>query len=159
MATVYLETSFVSACVTDRTDAGSVYRRDISQRWWATQRKRHNVVVSIEVLRELSDKRFLRRDEALALVEDLPLLTVNDAAEAMAATLVREHVMPSPTTSGDAVHVAVAAAHEVRYILSWNVRHLANAAKQKHLTVVCGRFGVRAPIIVTPDQLWEHADE
>ena len=27
---VYLETSFISACVTDRTDPGSVYRRDTS---------------------------------------------------------------------------------------------------------------------------------
>ena len=28
---VYLETSFLSACVTDRTDPASVYRRDMSR--------------------------------------------------------------------------------------------------------------------------------
>jgi len=28
VASVYVETSFVSACVSDREDAGSVYRRD-----------------------------------------------------------------------------------------------------------------------------------
>jgi hypothetical protein len=28
---VYLETSFISACVTDRADPASIYRRDTSQ--------------------------------------------------------------------------------------------------------------------------------
>ena len=40
MARVYLETSFVSACVTDRKDAGSVYRREKSLEWWALQAQR-----------------------------------------------------------------------------------------------------------------------
>src|SRR5207237_1004395 len=37
MARVYLETSFVSACVTDRKDTGSVYRREKSLEWWGLQ--------------------------------------------------------------------------------------------------------------------------
>jgi hypothetical protein len=54
MARVYLETSFVSACVTDRQDAASVYRHDVSNRWWAEQRARHEVSISAEVIAELS---------------------------------------------------------------------------------------------------------
>jgi hypothetical protein len=34
---VYVETSFVGACVTDRNHATSVYRREISQAWWSSQ--------------------------------------------------------------------------------------------------------------------------
>ncbi len=50
MARVYLETRFFSACVSDRTDAASVYRREQSRDWWAMQRGRHALFVSPEVV-------------------------------------------------------------------------------------------------------------
>lgn len=52
MARVYLETSFVSACVTDRDDASSLCRRKASREWWDTQRVYHNLFISAEVIRE-----------------------------------------------------------------------------------------------------------
>ncbi len=45
MARVYLETSFVSACVTDRDDTASVYRRQLSTEWWKEQRVKHDLFV------------------------------------------------------------------------------------------------------------------
>lgn len=66
--------------------------------------------------------------------------------------------MPAPV-AGDAVHVAVACVHGLEYILSWNVRHLANPNKVAHLRAVCTRAGYAPPAIVTPDLLWETADE
>jgi len=77
MARVYLETSFVSACVTDRKDAGSVYRREKSLEWWALQAQRHELCTSGEVILELSDPRYRRRDEAIQFVHGIPLLPVN----------------------------------------------------------------------------------
>lgn len=62
--------------------------------------------------------------------------------------------MPGPL-KGDAVHVAVAAAHGVEYMLSWNVRHLANPNKLEHMANVAMRAGLLAPRIVTPEFLWE----
>ncbi len=61
MARVYLETSFVSACVTKRDDAASVYRRQISADWWKDQRAKHELFVSEEVVAELSHPDFRRR--------------------------------------------------------------------------------------------------
>jgi len=40
-------------------------------------------------------------------------------------------------------------------MLSWNVRHLANPRKLGHLQMVCRRIGLLAPIILTPDMMWE----
>lgn len=59
-----------------------------------------------------------------------------------------------PHEEGDALHVAAATVHRVEYMLSWNVRHLANLNKVKHLAEVCRRAGYVPPIIVTPDLLW-----
>lgn len=95
---------------------------------------------------------------ALQWIADVPLLDVDDAVRALAELLVRERVMPAPV-AGDAVHVAVACVHAVEYILSWNVRHLANPNKVAHLRAVCIRAGYHPPAILTPDLLWETTDE
>jgi hypothetical protein len=76
----------------------------------------------------------------------------------LAKFLVQHKVMPQPV-AGDALHVAAAAIHAVEYVLSWNVRHLANPSKLEHLRVICARFGLLAPRIVTPELLWEETCE
>src|SRR4051812_43890466 len=158
MAQVYLETSFVSACVTDRTDAGSVHRKHVSLDWWSTQRNRHDLHVSDEVVAELSHPDYPHRETALALIAAVPVLPVNPEAVGLARVLVHERVMPAPL-AGDALHVAAATVHTMQYILSWNVRHLANPNKTRHLAVICLRLGFVPPQIVTPDLLWESDDE
>ncbi len=158
MAAVYLETTFVSALVTDRTDVASLYRREVSRMWWSTQRRRHRVVVSEEVIAELSDPSYPRSALALAEVQNVPRLVVTESVLGLAAILVREKVMPRPI-AGDALHVAAAALYGVDFVLTWNVRHLANANKLHHLHVVCTRAGVLAPRLVTPELLWEWQDE
>jgi hypothetical protein len=74
MARVYLETSMISACVTDRTDPASLYRRQVSREWWESQRPDHDLCVSEEVLAELAHPDFRLRDEALSLVVGVPIL-------------------------------------------------------------------------------------
>jgi hypothetical protein len=157
VALVYLETSFVSACVTTRTDVRSLYRRDISREWWHTQASRHQLFLSAEVIDELSDPAYPASREAIEWVQDVPLLDVDEEVRGLASIFVREQVMPA-SVAGDAVHVAVACVHEVDYVLSWNVRHLANPNKADHLRVICVRAGYLPPRIVTPDLLWEVPD-
>jgi predicted nucleic acid-binding protein len=153
--TVYLDASFVSACVTERIDAKSVARREASREWWDTQRSKYALVISQEVIRELSDPGFPRSSEALALIADLPLLEIDDEVAGVAEVLVREYIMPAPAV-GDAIHVAACAVHDVEYLLSWNVRHLANPNKTAHLQAICRRLGLAPPQILTPDLLWEN---
>ncbi len=158
MATVYLETSFVSALVTDRTDVASLYRREASRDWWANQATWHRLFVSNEVIRELSRPGFPGSSEALRWVADVPALAITDEALGLAELFVRQMVMPRPA-GGDALHVAIATVHEIDYMLSWNVRHLANPNKIKHLQQSCLRVGLVPPAIITPELLWELSDE
>lgn len=154
MARVYLETSFFSACVSDRTDAASVYRREQSRQWWARQRELHRLLISSEVLTELSNPAYPHADLAMKMTVEMDILPLTPEVRGVAKILVGEKVMPGPDGSGDALHVAAAIVHRVEYVLSWNVRHLANMNKLKHLGVICQRLGYIPPVITTPEVLW-----
>jgi hypothetical protein len=154
MARVYLETSFFSACVSTRTDPASLARREESQTWWTLQRHRYDLFISAEVIAELSQPTYPNRENALRMTVGISLLPVDELALGLAKILVREHVMPGPAGSGDALHVAIATVHTMKHMLSWNVRHLANINKVEHLNKICLRIGYLPPTIVTPDALW-----
>ncbi len=158
MATVYVESSIVSARVTDKTDPASLYHRTTTEAWWRTQAHRHQLFVSAEVIAELSASTFTRRERALELIGKLPLIAIDEEVRGLARMLVREKAMPAPI-AGDAIHVAAACVHEMEYLLSWNVRHLANPRKLEHLQGICLRLGRMPPRIVTPELLWEESDE
>ena len=96
MSAIYLETSFISSYVTDRMDAASVYRRQTAREWWSSQKSRHEVWISEEVLTELSHPSFTRSAAALELTQDVPLLPLTDDVRGLARLLVREKVMPGP---------------------------------------------------------------
>jgi hypothetical protein len=150
MPTVYLETSFISACVSRRQDAASIYRRDTSLEWWRSYAREHDLFVSTGVIADLSAPAFQESEEALKLVRDIAVLSVGAQAAGLASLLVDELVMPAPV-AGDAVHVAVCCVHKVEYMVSWNVRHLANANKVRHLEVICRRSGVFPPRLCLTD--------
>lgn len=121
MARVYLETSFVSACVSDRSDVRSLYRQDASLRWWRLERPKHEVLISDEVVAELSDPRYPKSGEALEFVAGVAVLAVTEPMVAFAEALVNRMVMPKPV-GGDALHVAMATLSHCEYVLTWNVK-------------------------------------
>ena len=150
MARVYLDTSFVSVCVTTRGDAASVYRREKSLGWLGAQAKHHTIFASAGGGRGLSDPDYPTREQALKLLATIPFVEIDEQVAGLATIFVREFLMPGPA-AGDALHVARACVHRAEYLLSWNVTHLANTNKTRHLQVICVRAGYVAPQIVTPD--------
>ena len=52
-----------------------------------------------------------------------------------------------------AAHVATAAVHGMDFLLTWNCRHIANAAIVEKLRDICEREGFPAPVICTPHEL------
>lgn len=115
--------------------------------------------ISNEVLAELSAPAFAGAPVALRMLDGLDNLQLSPEARLLAQVLVDEKVMPGPAVSGDAMHVAVATVYQMDYLLSWNVKHLANVNKRTHLINICTRFGLTPPQIVTPDLLWEAPNE
>ena len=55
----------------------------------------------------------------------------------------------------DAVHVGIAAVNGVDYLLTWNLRHLANAVLRGKIEEAVRAAGLVPPIICTPEELIE----
>jgi hypothetical protein len=57
------------------------------------------------------------------------------------------------TKPGDAFQMALAAAHEVDYLLTWNYAHLANPIAQERLETLCTKLDLRVPLLVSPETI------
>ncbi len=154
MIRVYLETSFLSACVTSRTSSRAVYEREMSPAWLESEGSECDLFLDDPVIAELSAAEFQNRDAALELAARFPLEPVSVAMETFAGLLAQRFVMPQDL-QGDALHVSAAVILKADILLTWNVKHLANQNKQPHLRAVCIENGFVAPRITRPDILLE----
>lgn len=151
--TVYLETSVVSyLAARPRRDATVAVRQALTKRWFATSAHRCDLYVSEVVLSEAGAGDPLAAAERLAWIVALPVLAVNADVAHLAGHLVGAGVVP-PTAADDALHIAVAAAHGLDYLVTWNCRHIANASMRSAIEGACRSVGFEPPIICTPEEL------
>ena len=88
----------------------------------------------------------------LALVADLPVLTVSPAIVEIVQAYIRHKLMPANPT-GDALHLALASYHKCDFLVTWNCEHLANANKFGHIRRINTMLGLFVPALVTPMEL------
>ena len=55
----------------------------------------------------------------------------------------------------DAYHLALAAWHGLDYLVSWNCTHIVSGRVRMIIEEVNAEFGIRTPIICTPEELME----
>jgi len=79
-------------------------------------------------------------------------LPITRAAEAMQERILEAGVIP-PSKPRDALQMAVCAAREIDYLLSWNYAHLANPDVERRLVTICAACGLRAPLLVSPETI------
>ena len=151
-ARVYIETSIISY-LTGRPSRDVVVagHQAVTRRWWRGRRAYH-LFVSQAVLDEAALGDPLMRTRRLKAVRGIPRLALTDQATALANELVHRGALPKKATV-DGFHIAIAAAHQVDYLLTWNCKHLANAAMRGTIEDVCRSEGVSPPIICTPEEL------
>ena len=76
----------------------------------------------------------------------------------LAESLVSAGTVPKEAIR-DAAHVAIAAANGVEYLVTWNFRHIANAATRLQIESVCRQAGFESPVICTPEELLEDIND
>ena len=153
MPSLYLETSVLSyLAARPSRDVVTAGRQQVARDWWATRRARFDLYVSQAVLDEAAAGDPAEAARRLALAAGLPLLDVTEEAAALAQRLQALAVFPV-RAGADALHVALAAAHGVDYLLTWNLRHIANAERRPRIERACRTAGYRPPVICTPDEL------
>lgn len=152
---VYLETTVVSYFTAKPSrDIVTAAHQQITQEWWENRRADFDLFISELVEQEASagDEDAVQR--RLKMLEDLPALQINQAAVDLARILVNENVLLEKAT-GDALHVAIATMNAMDYLMTWNMRHLANATIRNAITVICRAHGYEPPVICTPEELLE----
>jgi len=72
----------------------------------------------------------------------------------LARALIEEGALPDKAVA-DALHIALAIVHGMDYLLTWNLKHLANATMRNVITVTCRARNYEPPVICTPEELLE----
>ena len=80
------------------------------------------------------------------------LVQTRQEALDLAEELVKAGALPAKAFE-DALHIAIAADQKIPYLLTWNLRHMANATMRSLIESVCANKGYKAPIICTPEEL------
>ena len=59
----------------------------------------------------------------------------------------------------DALHIALAVVNGMEYLVTWNFKHIANAAIRSRIHGVCIAEGYNPSTICTPEELLEPDDD
>jgi predicted nucleic acid-binding protein len=150
---VYLETSVLSY-LTARPSRDLVVaaRQQVTLEWWERRRRDFELVSSELVLDEARRGDSAVAQDRLAFLAGLALLRTTPEAEQLAGAIISAGVLPDRAFA-DALHIAVAAVHEVDYLMTWNCTHIANAEILPRVGATCRTLGFDLPFICTPDEL------
>ncbi len=147
--TLYLETTIVSYLTAlPSHDLVRAAHQQLTRDWWET-RSAFDLYISQFVLDEAGAGDAEAAQRRLAALAGVPLLDVTTEARLLAGEILRLGGMPAKAYV-DAVHVAVAAAHGIDYLLTWNCTHIANPMMRGRIEDICRATGFESPVICTP---------
>jgi hypothetical protein len=154
--TVYVETSVISYLVA-RPSLSSVRvaaNQETTREWWQARRDRFDLYVSAVVLGEAQRGDPDIASARMEIARGLRLAQVTPEALALAAALIAGAGVPQKANE-DALHIAIAAASGLDYLLTWNCTHIANAVTIPRVNSICRAQGFEPPLIYTPQELME----
>jgi hypothetical protein len=151
--TLYIETTIVSYLMARRTtDALRQAHQDLTRQWWDEYRLEFALYTSQFVLDEAADGDPTAAAERLSALDGIDLLAIRPEIEPLALRLLEMGALPSAARV-DALHLAIASVHRMRYLLTWNCKHLANAFLWRRIEETCNLAGFQPPTICTPLEL------
>ena len=149
MASVYIETSIPSFYFETRSQHRLVAWREATREWWDRHRGRYDLCTSRFVLEELSRAPAQKARLAVGMLRGVNVLDEPPGLPDLVRFYIDHRLMPVEA-GGDAFHLALASMHSMDFLLTWNCRHLANANKIMHLSVLNARMRLHVPIVTTP---------
>jgi predicted nucleic acid-binding protein len=156
---VYLETSVISY-LTSRPNANLVIagRQLVTTDWWDCHRHGYDLFVSLPVVDEASRGDAEAVQKRLEKIHGIPRLEITDDTVEVSKALLARNAVPE-TAYTDALHIALAACHNLDYLLTWNFRHIANASIMRQVDAVIESFDIEPALICTPDELMGATEE
>jgi hypothetical protein len=150
---LYLETT-IPSYLTSRTSRDLIVagRQQITRDWWEKQRGAFQLYISQLVIDEASAGDQAAARDRLKVVKDLPLLDITVEVAELASSILASGKIPRKAAT-DAAHIAIAAVHEMDFLVTWNCVHIANATIAKSLASICREHDCECPVICTPEEL------
>ena len=155
MKKVYVETSILSfLCAEPSSIKKTAELQRATLDWWMNHRHKYEVYVSSEVMIEIGkgdpEHARLRLEKAAELKRIMSL--ADD--QALAKELTDRGLLPRKATI-DASHLAIAVRTNMDYLLTWNLKHLANPIALPLVYDYLRRTFRHVPLITTPVKLME----
>ena len=144
---IYIDTSVIGGCFDKEF-------QEWSNKLFDDFRKGNKIAVISDItLDELSFSRPEVRNHLNTIPDAFKEYILNDEqSEELADQYIKERAVTQKSHE-DALHIAVGAHQKIPYLLTWNLRHMANATMRPLIETVCADKGYKAPIICTPEEL------
>jgi len=150
---VYIESSVISYLVARPSrDVVIAARQAITEPWWQIRRAEFDLFVSSLVVQETSQGDAVVSEKRLQAIENVPLLATSPEAQRLAEDLLAKGTVPA-NSEEDALHIAIAAAGGIEFLLTWNFRHINNAQTKTLITAVIESHGFACPVLCSSEEL------
>jgi hypothetical protein len=152
-ARLYLETT-IPSYLTSRPSRDLIIagHQETTREWWEERRGAFQLFISQLVVDEASAGDPVAARKRLRALRDLPLLDLTPEVAELASGILASGKIPRKAAA-DATHIAIAAVHEMDFLVTWNCVHIANAAIAKALAFICREHACECPVICTPEEL------
>lgn len=144
---VYLDTSVISALFDER----NAERKNYTEEFWKELRD-YEVYVSTRVNEELDAASDEIRAEMIDKIRGFKILEITDEVERLAEEYLSKGVFPE-RYKDDAIHVAVAVANNIDFLISWNFRHLVKVKTRRMVNLINEIMGYPHIEIIAPPEL------
>lgn len=152
---VYVETTVISYLVARPSRDLQVAAHQVATaEWWSKRASHFDLFASELVFREAAAGDPDAAAQRLSVLERVPLLDLTESALTLAEQLLEDSAVPRAAPE-DALHIAIAAANGMDFLVTWNCRHIANAATRNRIEQVCLEAGYDPPVICTPEELMQ----
>ena len=153
--TACIETSVVSylSARPSRDVVVAAYQQ-VTRDWWRIASDRFDLVASALVVAEAGAGDAQAAQDRLRALETVTLVEATADAERVAQRPIDNAAVPLQAAD-DAAHIAVT--NGVNFLVTWNFRHIANAAIRTRIERTCREAGYEPPVI-SPNELLETDD-
>ena len=150
---VYIETTIPSYLTSWPSPKVVHAGHQISTRdWWENHRDRFELFTSLVTHQEANSGDPDAAKRRMDSLEGIPLLAITPECESIAQGILNSGLIPAKADR-DALHIGVATFHAMDVLLTWNIRHIANAAIRQELRDLIASLGYSLPTICTPEEL------
>ena len=150
---VYLETTVVSYLTAQRSrDIIIAARQQTTLQFWELLNNRYVPYVSALVISECSKGDVSQSQKRLEAIQDFSTLAADEESETLATLILQSKGVPERYPE-DALHLALAAANGMDFIVTWNFAHINNPITRRLIRAIIENAGYQCPEIVSPDEL------